>query len=64
MAFQYDFVPGDKDLLCFACSWALVMSPAAAARHPDLESNGIPIGKKAGFRAWTDDFSNMYRILK
>ena len=60
----YEFVPDDDDDLCFSCSWVLIMDPATAAAHPDLETDSTLLQASPKFRAWTDDFSNLFAILK
>ena len=34
------------------------------AAHPDLSRHGVELRPNRPFRIWTDDFSNMYSILK
>jgi hypothetical protein len=66
LAYHYD-PPYDEDEngLCFACSWALVLSPATLDAHPELARYGVKrLAARPHFREWTDDFSNMYSILK
>jgi hypothetical protein len=60
----YHWDPPDDDILCFSCSWVLMMDPAAAAAHPELRQHGVEMVEHRPFRPWTDDFSNMYEILK
>jgi spermidine synthase len=62
-AVLYDYYPDDDDILCFTCSWVLVMDPATLASHPELLSNAQRLKPKPGFRLWTDDFSNLFSIL-
>jgi len=64
VALVYDYTPQDNDVLCFSCSWTLIMDRAAAAAHPDLEHAGIVLRQERPFRIWTDDFSNMFSILQ
>jgi hypothetical protein len=64
VALVYDFNPDADDFLCFSCSWALIMDPATAAAHPDLEHAGTVLRQERPFRIWTDDFSNMFSILR
>jgi hypothetical protein len=64
VALVYRFTPPDSELLCFACNWALLMDPATAAAHPELRQGAVELGPERPFRMWTDDFSNMYSILK
>jgi hypothetical protein len=64
IAFVYDFEPGEDDQLCFTCSWTLIMDPATADQHPALKTNAKLLKSERPFRIWTDDFSNMFSILK
>jgi hypothetical protein len=63
-ALVYDFEPRDDDSLCFKCSWALIMDPATAEAHPELREQAQLLRPSPEFRAWTDDFSNLFGILK
>jgi hypothetical protein len=63
VALLYDFTPDDEDFLCFACSWVLIMDPATAAAHPELQKQSTRLEPRPGFRIWTDDFSNLFGIL-
>jgi SAM-dependent methyltransferase len=64
-ALVYHYTPdvGD-DLLCFSCSWTLIMDRQTAAAHPELQKEAKLLKPERPFRVWTDDFSNMYGILK
>jgi predicted O-methyltransferase YrrM len=64
VALAYDYTPDDDDFLCFWSSWALIMDRATAAAHPDLEHAGTVLRQERPFRMWTDDFSNMFSILR
>ena len=64
VALVYDFTPEADDFLCFWSSWTLIMDPATAAAHPDLERAGTVLRQERPFRTWTDDFSNMFSILR
>ena len=63
VAFAYAFEPQGDDFLCFGCDWALILDPATLQKHPELETNGDRLRPTSKFRAWTDDFSNMFQIL-
>ncbi len=63
VALYYDFDSEEADFLCFSCSWTLVMDRATADRHPELYQHAKLL-RPTGFRTWTDDFSNMYSILR
>jgi spermidine synthase len=68
ISFVYHFDPDESEdsenPLCFTCTWSLIMSPATAERHRELARYGRRLGPHPQFREWTDDFSNMYSILK
>jgi hypothetical protein len=56
--------PPADDMLCFACSWTLIMNPATASAHPELLQRAKVLREERPFRMWTDEFSNMFSILK
>jgi hypothetical protein len=60
----YHYDADDEEYYCYSCSWVLMMNPAARAALGDRLSSGAPLSGRAEFRPWTDDFSNMYAILK
>jgi hypothetical protein len=62
MAIVFDYTPADDDFMCFSSSWILVMDASARRRLPG--HSGQVLESNASFRPWTDDFSNMQRILK
>lgn len=64
VAYYYQRAGEESDFLCFACSWTLVMDRATADRHPELQRNARLLARKGNFRTWTDDFSNLYGILR
>jgi hypothetical protein len=63
-ALVYDFDPDPEDPVCFGCSWALIMDPATLNLHPGLRKYARVLEPKARFRTWTDDYSNMFGILR
>lgn len=63
VVYHYSPGPGD-DLLCFGCSWTLIMDAATLEAHPELRKEAKILEPERPFRIWTDDFSNMYGILK
>lgn len=63
-AYHYDPSSTEEEGLCFSCSWALIMTPATAGLHPELAQHTKRLAPHPHFREWTDDFSNMYSILK
>ena len=60
----YHWVPPEDDTLCFSCSWTLIMDPATADAHAELQSDAKILRPERPFRIWTDEFSNMFSILK
>lgn len=63
--FIYHYAPAADDPLCFGCSWTLMMDAATARAHPDLVQHAsAERNPRKSFRVWTDDFSNLYGILK
>jgi len=64
VALVYHYEPEADDFLCFSCSWTLIMDQATAAAHPGLQNAGKVLRQERPFRIWTDDFSNMFGILR
>ncbi len=48
----------------YEAQWALVAHHAAALDRPALRSAGRELKAAAGLRPWTDDYSNLFSILK
>src|SRR6202050_223028 len=64
VALYYDYEADPNDAFCFSCDWMLIMSPGALAAHAELRYGGQIMKPQPAFRAWTDDFSNLYSILR
>ncbi len=64
VALVYRYEPADDSFLCFACTWTLIMDRTTLDAHPDLRRGAQELHPERPFRTWTDDFSNMYSILK
>jgi SAM-dependent methyltransferase len=47
----------------FGATWVLITSPASGFIGEEL-SNSIPLDSKKSVRLWTDDYSNLFKILK
>lgn len=54
----------DEDTEVAAADWVLVSSRPGFFDQPDIKSATQPIKPVSGLRNWTDDYSNLYRILK
>jgi hypothetical protein len=63
-ALESRYEPDDDDVLCFGVSWMLIMDPATRAALGPALGAAERISARPGFRAWTDDFSDMFEILK
>jgi spermidine synthase len=64
LAIFYDFEPYEDDFLCFNASWILVTDPSIRQTDPDLVKAGQVLPPHPAFRVWTDDYSNMWGILR
>jgi len=64
VAMAYHWVPPDDDEFCFSCSWTLIMNQSTLDAHPELKLDAKRLKKERPFRIWTDEFSNMFSILK
>jgi hypothetical protein len=47
----------------FGATWVLITSPATGFT-PDLLGDSAPIKTQRSVRLWTDDYSNLFQILK
>ena len=61
-ALQFSLDPEADDMLCNSSSWVILIDPSRPL--PDLLKTGRILPAHNGFRMWTDDFSNMFSILK
>jgi hypothetical protein len=64
VALVYHWSPNDNDTMCFSCSWTLIMDRSTLALHPELQTQAKLLHQDRPFPIWTDDFSNMFSILK
>jgi hypothetical protein len=64
VALVYHWIPKDDDTMCFSCSWTLIMDRTTLAAHPELQAQAKILHQERPFRTWTDNFSNMFSILK
>ena len=63
IAVVFEYEPEEDELLCYACSWALIMDRGTRDLLPGLHSGQV-LRADSRFREWTDDYSNMHRILR
>ncbi len=59
-----EFTPDEDDLLCFRSSWVLIMEESTRAALAPRLASGYLLSPHPSFRPWTDDYSNIFRILK
>jgi len=64
VAMLVDLDPDDADEYCRHSTWVLLMSRERLVSLPQLAKDAILLNPRAGFKAWSDDFSNLYSILK
>jgi len=48
----------------FGATWVLVSSRESLFRYPFIQHAATPVSRIARLRLWTDDYSNLFRILK
>jgi len=64
IALFYSYDAPEEDSFCKNADWVLIAEPNVRETQPKLFAAGQVLKPYTGFRAWTDDFSNMFRILK
>jgi hypothetical protein len=48
---------------CFGCTWTLLAARRETLARPEVQG-GEPLTAQPGLRTWTDDYSNLFQILK
>jgi SAM-dependent methyltransferase len=63
---QAKLVDSDDDdaLAIFGSTWALISAREELFQDQEIANSAIPIGSNDKLRMWTDDYSNLFRILK
>ena len=64
IALYYSYDASEEDTFCKNADWVLIAEPGIGQSQPVLFRAGQVLKPYTAFRAWTDDFSNMFRILK
>jgi hypothetical protein len=64
IALYYSYDAYEEDTFCKSADWVLIAEPGVRQAQPKLYAAGQVLKPYPGFRPWTDDFSNMFRILK
>jgi len=55
--------PSASDLTA-ASDWVLVTRSTTFLRQPDIAAHSTPIVPRSGLPVWTDQFTNLFQILK
>jgi hypothetical protein len=55
---------GNDDELILPSDWVLVTRSAAVLKNADVNLRSKPIPSRAGLRPWTDDYNNLFQILR
>jgi SAM-dependent methyltransferase len=63
VALVFDHEIQADDFLCYSSTWVLIVEKSLPATLPLLQP-GVVATAPAGFRSWTDDYSNLLSILK
>jgi hypothetical protein len=56
--------PGSPELETSHSIWALVARDPGALERPELHGRGQPLVARTDLRTWTDDYSNLFAILR
>jgi SAM-dependent methyltransferase len=62
-ALVFNFVPPNNQDWCYPATWVLMMDPAVAASSLRF-AGGRPARAAPRFRAWTDDYSSLFSVLR
>ncbi len=54
----------EEDAAVFGSTWILVSARQDLFETPDIKANSSVVEGKRGVRLWTDDYSNLFQILK
>ena len=63
-ALYYAYTAHEGDTICFSNGWILIMAPGAYERHSAALGQPEILQPFTKYRAWTDDFSNLFEILR
>jgi spermidine synthase len=54
----------DETRKVYQAEWVLMASNPAVFNSPEIRKTGSKVLPKPGLRLWTDDYSNLFRILR
>ena len=52
------------NFVCYSSDWALIAPPSIRESSPELLAEGEILKPSPNFRLWTDDFSNLWSIVR
>jgi len=52
------------DALTSRSDWVLLTSGGSVLDRPDIADNATAITSRPDWRLWTDDFNNLFQVLK
>ena len=55
---------GGMDVLASRSDWVLVSNNIALLSNPRIAEATTPINERPGWRLWTDDFNNLFQVLR
>jgi len=64
VALEFSDERDDSDEVCYGSTWILVMNDATRKAHQGQLVLGRAMETPAGFRVWTDSFSNLIGVLR
>ena len=56
--------PGDNESRSLPATWVLLASSHTMAENPRLRALAASTASKPAVDVWTDDYSNLFRVLK
>mgnify|MGYP000014694128 CR=1 FL=1 len=62
--YYHYFVPDPEETLCNSVEWVIIWDPSSGAQPPRNLGEEQRLARVPGFRTWTDDFSNLLRIVR
>jgi SAM-dependent methyltransferase len=54
----------DDDNAIYGASWVLLTDETASSTQPAIQNLGAPMTVNRSVRTWTDDYSNLFQVLK
>ena len=64
VALEFSDERDEGDEVCYGSTWVVVMNEATQKAHAAHLAAGKRMESPAGFRVWTDGFSNLIGVLR